>query len=485
MSSLVSRIKALVPRNKFLFSVVVLAGGTALGQMIAIFASPFLTRVYSPEDFGVLAVYSSILSVLLVVAAGRYDVAVPVPNDDDTALHLVVLAVVLNVVFGGFLAFLLLAWGGQITNLFHFPGIRPYLWLLPLGLIGAGVYQALNYWAIRKKVYARVARTRLSQSVGQAVTQVGLGYLGMGPLGLILGYVVGQVAGVGTLASLAWNDRCERNSRLSTRAVAEVAKGYKRFPLYSVWASLLNTLGGQLPTLLLSALYGQGTAGLYSLSLRVIQAPFSLVGNAIAQVFFTDAREAQNGHRLSIETMYVFEKLVKLGLPVLTLVGIGASSLFAVVFGSEWREAGVYSQWLSPWLFLVFVTSPLSTLVFVLEHQRGELIFQGFLLVIRAGALVGASLLWDGSMAIALFGLVSAAAWFGYLAWIMEISGNSVRKAVAVMYRETRVMLPLLTPAIVAKVFFESNLYVVFGVAASGGLIMWHLVSGWRAEEKI
>jgi len=53
-------VRRFLPESAFAKNVSVLVGGTALGQVIAVLASPLLTRLYAADDFGVLAVYSSI-----------------------------------------------------------------------------------------------------------------------------------------------------------------------------------------------------------------------------------------------------------------------------------------------------------------------------------------------------------------------------------------------------------------------------------------
>ena len=45
----------LLPKGGFVRSVAVLAGGTGLGQAVVVLASPLLTWIYTPEDFGTLA----------------------------------------------------------------------------------------------------------------------------------------------------------------------------------------------------------------------------------------------------------------------------------------------------------------------------------------------------------------------------------------------------------------------------------------------
>lgn len=63
----------------------VLVGGTTGAQLLAVLAAPLLTRLYTPEDFGLLAVYASLLGLIAVIASLRYELAIPLPTDDTEA----------------------------------------------------------------------------------------------------------------------------------------------------------------------------------------------------------------------------------------------------------------------------------------------------------------------------------------------------------------------------------------------------------------
>ena len=187
-------VRVTLPRGRLARSVAVLAGGTALGQAITVLASPILTRLYAPEDFGVLAVYSSILGILSVIASWRYELAIPLPEQDEDAVNLVALSlgiVVLMSMVVGLGAWLL---GEHVVQWLNAPGLQPYLWLLPVGTLLVGSYQIFNYWAVRKQAFGAIARTKLYQGLGAALTQVASGFLKSGPLGLIVGQIVGQSA---------------------------------------------------------------------------------------------------------------------------------------------------------------------------------------------------------------------------------------------------------------------------------------------------
>ena len=201
----------ILPGHGFARSITVLAGGAALGQGVALLASPILTRLYSPEDYGVLGVYAAILGMITVVASLRYEYALPLPEDDATAAN--VLAVCLLLLCGtvALASILVLCWGREIVRWVDAPALERYLWLLPLGMLGAGAYQILNYWTVRKRNFSRLAGTRITRGAGRAVIQIGMGLTHVGPLGLVLGQIAGETAGTASLARAAW--RGEESSR--------------------------------------------------------------------------------------------------------------------------------------------------------------------------------------------------------------------------------------------------------------------------------
>ena len=65
-------------KSDFLKYTLVLVSGTVLAQLIPILLQPILRRIYTPEQFGLFAVYSSIFSMLVVVAAGKYETTIVV-----------------------------------------------------------------------------------------------------------------------------------------------------------------------------------------------------------------------------------------------------------------------------------------------------------------------------------------------------------------------------------------------------------------------
>ena len=174
----------------FRLKVLQVAGGTAVAQGLLVLASPLLTRLYTPADFGVLVVYVSLMAVLVIVASLRYEYALPIPADDGEAVDLLAVCMLLVAATTCLASLLLYALQDRILAWMGAPALAPYLWLVPVSILGCGFYQVFTCWAIRKGGYKRIARTKVTQSLTQLTLQVGVGAMVKGPLGLLVGDAV-------------------------------------------------------------------------------------------------------------------------------------------------------------------------------------------------------------------------------------------------------------------------------------------------------
>jgi len=401
----------------------VLVGGTAGAQLLMVLASPLLTRLYTPDDFGLLAVYAGLLSVLVVIASLRYELAIPLPESDQDAASVVVLSLLAVLGVTLLATIIVLLAGEPIAAALGVPKLADVFWLLPFGVLLGGSYKVFNYWAIRTKQFSTIAGTRLYQALVTLAIQL-LGAKA-GGVSLLVGQAGGQGVGSITLARAAL--RRPEFRRWRWRDVWHSAKRYRHFPLFSTWGGFFNSVGQQLPPLLFAALFSASAAGLYALAHRVLAMPMSIVGQAVGSVFFANAAEAYREGRLGPLVSSVHEKLAKIAMPPTLILIISGPELFSLVFGEQWRNAGEFARWMAPWLYMVFITSPLSTLFSVLEKQVQGMLFQLGLLLVRVVAIaVGA---WRGELmlAVILFATVSALYWVGFLAWITLITGNAPR----------------------------------------------------------
>lgn len=399
-----------------------LAGGSAAGQAVIIVASPVLTRLYSPGDFGLLAIYAAMISMCGVMASLHYQLAIPIPRTDKAAASVALLAILLTLASAVLLALLSNPLGRPIANVLNAPALIDYFWLVPIGVAFFSLYQVLTYWAIRKRAFGRLARTKLSQAL--SATAIQIAGATAGPPALLIGQAAGQGVGSVSLGELALKNNHDKFLHLRLRHLAWAARRYIRFPLYSSWGGLFNTAGQSVPPLMFAGFFSMATAGHYMLAHRVLALPMTLVGRAIGDVFFSGAAEARRLGTLPALIRNVHCNLAHIAMPPALVLLVAGPELFSLAFGDSWKVAGIYAAWMAPWIYLAFLTAPLTSLFSVLEKQPQGLVFQVVQLLVRAAAIVIGAWLGSALLAVAFFSLASVLSRLWLLIWIARATAG-------------------------------------------------------------
>lgn len=380
-------------RGGFLRSVLVLVGGAAFAHAITALALPILTRLYAPADFSTLAVFSSLLSIGAVAACLRFDIAIPMPGRDSEAFNLLVLAIgsaaVVSVI-AGVVVSLAPSWLPELMGRLD---LQPYLWLLPIGILLAGAYSALQTWFVRDKEFSLIARSRVAQSTASAGTQIGMAGFGLGPIGLLFGYLLNTGSACLILGyRLLRHESFRKNVEdVTCSSLKRAWSDYSRFPKYSTWEALANSAAIQAPVIMIAALAVGPEAGYLLLAMSVIQAPMALFGNAIGQVYLSRAPEEYREGRLDGFTTDILCGLIKAGVGPLLAVGILSPVVFGAIFGEGWERAGWLVAWMTPWFIMQFLAAPISMAIHVTGHQRAVFFLQMFGLILRVSAVLVAA----------------------------------------------------------------------------------------------
>jgi len=365
-------------KSEFSRNVLTLMTGTTIAQAIPIAISPILTRIYTPEDFGVFALYMSVASLLSVMATGRYELAIMLPKKDEDAINIVAFSILIAF-FVSFISFLIVFFfNAQITNLLGNPEISSWLYFIPLTVLLTGVYQSFNYWSNRKKQYKRLATSRVVQSGTTSASNLAMGFGGFGSSGLILGGILGQGVATGVLGSSIFKSDLELFKKsVNSLKIFALGKRYIKFPKFDLVASLLNVFSYQVIMILFNIFFSATVAGYYYLTQRILSIPMAFIASAISDVFREEAskdfKEYGNAKNIYKAT---FQKLFILGFIFSLILYFLAIDIFRIVFGEEWIVAGEYVQILTPLLFMKFISSPLSFMLYIEEKQQLNLYSQ-------------------------------------------------------------------------------------------------------------
>lgn len=179
--------------GKFQNNVFKLIAGNFIAQGASLAAYPILTRIYVPEQFGILSFIVAATNTLQPLIGLRYEMALPLTKSDEEAGNVIVVCGVALLLTVGLVTVGL--WWLPLPLLSRFSTIAPYRMFIALGTLGIGSYIILIYEATRRSRYTDLARTRIVQSIGGPIVQIVLGTVGAGTLGLLIGFLVAGASG--------------------------------------------------------------------------------------------------------------------------------------------------------------------------------------------------------------------------------------------------------------------------------------------------
>ena len=343
--------------------------GTTIAQAIPIAISPILTRLYSPEEFGLFALFLAIVSIFGVVATMRYEMAIVQPEKSEDAINLVFLSAIISTAISLALFICILVFNTEIKNSLGNSDIGIVLYWVPLSVLLVGLYKSLNYWHVRNKHFGMIAKSKVGKGASMASTQVGLGAMAITG-GLVFGYVVGFFVAVLMLLRSMIANKDFSITRFEKLRLLKNAKKYKKMPQYSALGALSNTISSQMPVLVISKVYEMSVIGFFSLTIRVLSAPMSLVSEAVGQVLIQKLSEMHHTDPAKMKPLVIkiFLILTSIMVPFTGLIFVFGEDIFAFVFGEPWREAGVMASIFVFSIAIRFAVSPLS-MVLTLEHN--------------------------------------------------------------------------------------------------------------------
>jgi lipopolysaccharide exporter len=417
--------------NNFIGDVTKLSVGTAFAQGLGIVVLPIITRLYAPDALGLSLIFISIVTILGAVACLRYEQAVILPADDKEAVNLFAASILIAIVVTVALTLVARLFYQPFLKLLNAEALHPYLWLFgPTVFLGATLH-ALNVWNSRTRRFFRLSVARVASALMLVSVQVGAALFGFSDAGsLIIAHFLALLTTTFLLAvQIAAADGLLFQRSIEFSRVLDGMMKHRRFPIYGTWSELLNMSANQLPTFLLSAFFSTTVVGYYGLAARLLRMPITLLGNAIAQVFYQRASVAYSQDNLPTLTHSVYHSLFVFGIfPALLLTLVG-EDLFTILFGTIWMEAGRYTQILSPLSLFVFVGLSLVSLPNIIGRQESGLIFYGALFVIQGFALWVGGLKGSATLALLFLSSSSIAVWLFYIAWIFKHVGLSLKVA--------------------------------------------------------
>ncbi len=362
--------------------------------------------------------------VFAVVAALRYETAIVIENNSDTAKDLVRLSLFLNTFVSILLFLIILIFKALIAPIFNFENSN-ILYALPFTIWIMSSTETLIMWQNRSKEYSRISSNRVLYSLS------GTGYKLLHPLanlikgnGLLIGQILSQIL---AFVHIAYKLPI-RIANFTADNLRTVAKTYKSFPLFSSPAALLNLLTLSMPVFMLTIFIGQESTGHFANAYKLSYLPMSMLAMALGQVFFERIarlkKEKEFTSKMAHELVTVM--FVAAVIPVCVLA-VWGDKIAPFVLGEKWTEAGVYIQITILFYFAMFMTSTFSSAFATYDKLKVQLGYNAFFLVATATAFyVGLRLGGSARVALMCYALVGAVSRIGILNYFFLLFGKNL-----------------------------------------------------------
>lgn len=403
--------------SNFIKNGLIVLTGTSLSQIIPIIFYPLLTRLYSPEDFGLMALFMSVTTVLVVVSSGAYEQAILICKDKFELNNLLKLIVIRSFIMLIFISLVLTILINTIPFLFNYRVHQNWIIVAVFTAFFTIVYNTYNEWCVKQKKFKSLAQNKVYNSLFVSLQKSVNKFISFISNGLIIGELIGKF-----IVSLI----CLRSMLLMG---AEILKGYnikllkktqkkfKDYPRFMMFDLLINTLGGSVHVYIILAFFNATELGYLSLSLSLLTLPVTVISGGIKDVF----REKANQlfiHEGSCRKLYV--DLLK-PLSIFGLLGFGllyliAPYIFPFALGDEWIKSGLYAQYLIPLFYFNFVSMSLGGIFVIANKIRISLYWQIINITLTLLALVVGSALYNSIIiTIILFTIAKSFSYILYM----------------------------------------------------------------------
>lgn len=371
--------------------------GEGLARIITFAAAPVITRIYTPEDMGVLGVFASLIAIIAPFTCLSYSSAIPINRNNKTTGNLIFSCLIIMLSITALSFFVSLFAGRPILTALSMSSIVSYWYLIPIGIFLKGLFEIFSQYSVRQKEFGLYAKATVAQKVSGSLIKIGLGFLKVRPLGLLIGDLFTSAGGLWLFFKKFWKDFMQFRKSLSLNKMRYSLRRYKKFPLFRLPSQVILALTGNIPILFFAWKFNDATVGQIKIALTMISIPITFIGYAVGKSFLGEIAEigSRNGAAIYKISIDIIKKLSSIGFIMFLGFFFLSQWLFPLVFGAQWQEAGMYAKYFSIFLCFRFIYSPLSEGVFNVFERQGLILLIEIIRAVLIGLILYGSYIYD------------------------------------------------------------------------------------------
>lgn len=337
-----------------------LALGAGVGPLVQLIATPWLARLYSPSDFGHLALFLSAAGILVAVSCLRYEVTIAVVDDERVPA-----GVWVAVGSALFLFMTLLPVVSLHLPQVLFPQLKELggeIWGVPLFGVCGGLVLVGMQLTLRRAEFGLNAAFRSAQTVLFVLLALLCTDFGLVKTSILSGVAVGLMVILYLI---------KKTPAVGTIELRRVAQEYIKYPLLLTPTSLLDAVALAAPVFFISSVYGVEATGYYSQIQRLVGAPLILAGLVVGQLFLKRSGERYRSGQSSMPLLWrSVAALIVVAVTIFVFLLVGGEHLLGWILGATWRVDTVFVLLVAAPLLFRLIVSPVSS-VFITHNRVG------------------------------------------------------------------------------------------------------------------
>jgi O-antigen/teichoic acid export membrane protein len=345
-----------------------------------------LTKLYTPDHFGVLSIINSIVLILSSFATLNLDNAILIAKREDTfRLLRAALTIILIITL---MSLIVIA----VINIVEFEIIAKkyitYLFFVPIWLFIYRTSFSLKETLIKHEKYGQISKGTVIKSLFANIFQISFSVVGTSSsLYLVLGRVLGELLGMMAFFNKQIFSELTKFTLYTRKNTLEMIKDYRDFVKYDYYQEIIAVFTQNLIIFVLGVFYTSTVVGVYSVAVKLLKAPINLLGENIRHVFMGNLtkKEPQHVKSFYLKTMGL---LFAITIIPFSIIYLFSPQIFALIFEGDWIKAGIYAKYLAPWFFLYLMAQPAIGLIkfqrkihFLAQFQTISIVFKTSVIV--------------------------------------------------------------------------------------------------------
>ncbi|MEP0357621.1 lipopolysaccharide biosynthesis protein [Paraglaciecola sp.] len=452
--------------SSFLKNTSKLLTGDALGQVIGIIAIPIITRLYSVEDYGAFSAILAISLILTTLSTLSLHLALLIPKNEVEANKILHLSFGIMITFCMLLSGILITFKTEIVSYLDISTAEWMVYTIPMFVLFQGCYLISTYWGVRKKNFGLVSVSKVAEGLIDRTVAIAAGFAGYAStLSLVVARLLSNVLAILYLTPTF--KKVPNNTDSPCIEVISYKKTiikYKRYLQYNTPSMLLISAGSQLPVIIIAAYFSAVSAGLYAIANRIVNIPVTALGNAISKTYTQKiAEDIAEGNlpKVQRDTESFFKLLLSFLLVPFSILAVVGESLFTILLGEKWADAGVLASSLSYLAMTTLLVQGFGGIFDVMNKQNIRLVYHACNFIVRTGILV-ACIFLEVSLSTtillyAVFGTVMNAIVMGLL-----FSCVKKRMLLFTAFRDNLIPLVIFHVLIVTVEYYITSLYLSY-----------------------